>query len=1308
MSGDTSYNICFANVRGLNGSLGQTNGTYQTNRISSKIQELVSFNNYGTPTLYALLETKLKPSKNSPKLPNHLRYIGETSNASGGILLYADKTLNLNAFHVIHSKHAVFVKLNVNNRVINKIIVYLPSELRECLEVLQNIENFLERENIVSFCIYGDFNIDFCSKSHLTKAKKLLNFLEKFNLFDLTEKLNCKPDFTWHALRNGKLHTSSIDHFFTNMPDFSSIKFQHNSFSDHKHAVIASKKPFIYSPPRWKPFLFNKVDFIELLKKETISFLVDMADPGCLKNTKDFYLNNPSILDTDLEFSKLEYHETSAFFDLLTHLKKHHDKYFSKQKLANFEKVKDFDKSMADLINKIKCSPDSTQITEQIADLTHNQQAYFKHLVYSNAEFKIMQRIQADGGNNSYTYRHIKKSRRSNYKLKINNKIINCPKECSEIFSSSYAKIVSPEVVPHSNLGNLLDDYDISLEQIFPKINNLTDPFSNTAEFKTCIKSMKSTSAPGNSSQPKHLFLFLINFLPSFVTKALNNLYLINIDDSPFKYIKDRNIIYIPKKGFDLSLPEHFRPISLLEIVYKIISKALNRKLCKYLDRIVHSQQFGFVPHRHMANASLNITTAINKIVKDKTDAQIISFDFSRAFDTVLNSVIEEILFFIFPVGTFAKAFTSLTKNGRFRSFVNGFFSGYIKYKRGCSQGDPPSGSKFIILNHIFIALLESKSMKHIFFKIGKAHLRPKSYADDNLAITQIKNETDVFKLKNLLTDLEKGLGLCINFNKTKILVFGTFPQNLSSIGQIVDKLKHLGIFLSFDLEYAREQTYLELCSKLERKACSMPMQAGFNILKRRNLCISILTSLGYHIFRVYPPGAKFCSRLSKIFNKFLWSIRKPDGSIKFRHKIAKNRIEQDLVYGGLKMLQPEQQSFSIFINSFMNCLKYTALHQDTTISILFAHKHLPISSLLKTFSYQTLLKYINIFKAIYPCNGGEYFDKAINFFHDLEKNKNTFLHSPILTSHFSNIFPPFNKRDEIILEKANKITIASILETREFNNRLIFLPLLKFTLYETIPDLALINKLKNIVKAVGTSVPNTSFNRKKSTRLLFKPLSVIQNEKKSIYSLHFKHMHRERIAIQHPAIKTRIKDNISFPDEELFYKSYNKLLSMPIMLHFKNLFLEQINRTLTSKNKLFKFKLVETNLCVKCKCVSTTEHEIFDCIFPKFFIHKLALFLDCKYNQSRPEFIFLKENFYLYNMYYEDFSNNDYIQLSHLILASKDRSLKISKENKIVNWNENNLFAHSILLTQFTFKLLAKAGLENDLIANFLNFLTQ
>ncbi len=46
--------------------------------------------------------------------------------------------------------------------------------------------------------------------------------------------------------------------------------------------------------------------------------------------------------------------------------------------------------------------------------------------------------------------------------------------------------------------------------------------------------------------------------------------------------------------------------------------------------------------------------------------------------------------------------------------------------------------------------------------------------------------------------------------------------------------------------------------------------------------------------------------------------------------------------------------------------------------------------------------------------------------------------------------------------------------------------------------------------------------------------------------------------------------------------------------------------------------------------------------------------------------------------MYYEDFYNHDYIKLSHLILASKDGSLKISTGNKIVNWNKSN-FLHTL-----------------------------
>ena len=88
--------------------------------------------------------------------------------------------------------------------------------------------------------------------------------------------------------------------------------------------------------------------------------------------------------------------------------------------------------------------------------------------------------------------------------------------------------------------------------------------------------------------------------------------------------------------------------------------------------------------------------------------------------------------------------------------------------------------------------------------------------------------------------------------------------------------------------------------------------------------------------------------------------------------------------------------------------------------------------------------------------------------------------------------------------------------------------------------------------------------------------------------------------------------------------------------------------------------------------------------------------------------FLILKymiEFFYLYNMYYGGFSNDFFIQLTHLILVAKDRSLKISTEDDIAKWDENNFYAHSILLSQFTCKLLHNSGLNNNIILDFIKF---
>ena len=129
-----------------------------------------------------------------------------------------------------------------------------------------------------------------------------------------------------------------------------------------------------------------------------------------------------------------------------------------------------------------------------------------------------------------------------------------------------------------------------------------------------------------------------------------------------------------------------------------------------------------------------------------------------------------------------------------------------------------------------------------------------------------------------------------------------------------------------------------------------------------------------------------------------------------------------------------------------------------------------------------------------------------------------------------------------------------------------------------------------------------------------------------------------------------------------MFKISSIKILSMPIPLYLKSYLFGKINRTLPSRNKLAEI-IIDSNLCIKCKVKANSKHVLLNCVFSKYLINSLARFLDKTFNNSQPEFIFLKENFYLFNMHYDAFSNNEYLQLTLIILIAKERSIKINND---------------------------------------------
>jgi hypothetical protein len=104
------------------------------------------------------------------------------------------------------------------------------------------------------------------------------------------------------------------------------------------------------------------------------------------------------------------------------------------------------------------------------------------------------------------------------------------------------------------------------------------------SEIKKILFGFKNVSAPGPSGQTKQLYTLLYKLMPDIFLHTFETLLsLPSLFDTPFEWIVNRSIIFIPKNDEKIPSPSDLRPISLLEISYKIMSKILLRFLDPYL-----------------------------------------------------------------------------------------------------------------------------------------------------------------------------------------------------------------------------------------------------------------------------------------------------------------------------------------------------------------------------------------------------------------------------------------------------------------------------------------------------------------------------------------------------------------------------------------------------------------------------------------------------------------------------------------------------------------------------------------------------
>ena len=231
-----------------------------------------------------------------------------------------------------------------------------------------------------------------------------------------------------------------------------------------------------------------------------------------------------------------------------------------------------------------------------------------------------------------------------------------------------------------SNIQVSLSDSEMSSCDLLLTLHEITQAMCGLSNGKT----------PGSDGLPLEFYAKFWHLLSPHLIEIYN----FSLEQGCFSPSMQESVIFKKDDPKDL---KNWQPISLLNVDYKICSKALANRLSKVLPSIIHEYQTCSVPGRTIfENLSLLRDTLDYVNITNETGI-LLSLDQEKAFDRVDRSFLSNVLkrFGFGPV--FQRWISTLYDSARMKILVNVFLTDEIPLERGVRQGDPLSPLLYVL-----------------------------------------------------------------------------------------------------------------------------------------------------------------------------------------------------------------------------------------------------------------------------------------------------------------------------------------------------------------------------------------------------------------------------------------------------------------------------------------------------------------------------------------------------------------------------------------------------------------------------------
>lgn len=265
------------------------------------------------------------------------------------------------------------------------------------------------------------------------------------------------------------------------------------------------------------------------------------------------------------------------------------------------------------------------------------------------------------------------------------------------------------------------------------------------------------------------------------------------------EYLNETLICLIPKCQSPESL-NNYRPISLCNSIYKVVSKIIVAWVKPFLDKLISPIQAAFVPRRkgldNIIIARELIYSLDNK--KGRMGFMAVKVDLAKAYDRLEWSFIHKVLkAFHFPQKLIKLIMSCISSTSISLLFNGGKLSAF-KPSRGIRQKDPLSPYLFILCMEYLEQFIEKECirkrwnlMKASRKNIGISHL---FFTNDLMLFAKVSKKGSE-TIKDVLEKFCEESGQMVSYEKSHVYFSTNVPANLR------DKVcENLGIQATFNL----------------------------------------------------------------------------------------------------------------------------------------------------------------------------------------------------------------------------------------------------------------------------------------------------------------------------------------------------------------------------------------------------------------------------------------------------------------------------------------------------------------------------